>query len=106
MRPFSYLPKSLVASAFLLSMASCAMTSGQESGGQYADDAAITTKVKAAYVNDPQVSAMQIHVETMKGVVQLSGFAQSAKGEAQAVDLARQVEGVRSVKDNIVVNNP
>jgi osmotically-inducible protein OsmY len=100
-----HLSKALITSAFLLSLASCSMGS-QETTGQYVDDTTITSKVKEAFVADPTVSAAQVHVETMQGVVQLSGFSQSAKGEARAVQLARSVNGVKSVQDNIIVNNP
>ena len=63
----------------------------------------ITTKVKEAFIADPQVKASQINVETMQGVVQLSGFVDLPKSEARAVELARQVRGVTSVKDNILI---
>jgi len=99
------LQKTLLASVFLLSLSSCAIFSGSETSGQYVDDTTITTKIKEAFIADPVVKASQIHVETMQGVVQLSGFTQSPKAEAKAVTLARQVSGVQSVKDNIVVGD-
>ena len=95
--------KTTLATLLLLSLGACSIFSGSESGGQYVDDTTITTKVKESFVADPQVQASQIHVETMHGVVQLSGFVQSPKSEARAVELARQTDGVRSVKDNIVI---
>ena len=93
----------LVAAVFVLSLGACSVFQGSETSGQYVDDTTITSKVKESFVADSQISASQIHVETMQGVVQLSGFTPSAKSEARAVTLARQVNGVHSVKDNIVV---
>src|ERR1700733_607529 len=87
----------------MLALASCSMFEGRETGGQYADDTVITSKVKESFVADPKVKAMQVNVETMQGVVQLSGFVDSSASEARAVALANQVKGVKSVKDNIVV---
>jgi osmotically-inducible protein OsmY len=95
--------KSMLICGFALSLSSCAMFEGRETGGQYVDDATITAKVKEAFIADPQVQAAQIHVETMQGAVQLSGFVDSPKSEAKAVELARKVNGVQSVADNIIV---
>ena len=66
-------------------------------------DAAITTKVKAAMAKDKEVSARAIKVETEKGVVNLSGTAKTRAEADKAVELARAVEGVSSVKSNITV---
>lgn len=79
----------------------CAGTSTQESTGEYLDDSAITAKVKSAFVADKQVSALDIQVTTFKGVVQLSGFASSQQEIDRAVELARKVPGVKSVKNDI-----
>src|SRR5688500_10227854 len=93
---------SLFITAFLLAtFIGCASTSKQESTGQYIDDTTITGKVKAAYVKDPTVKALSINVETFKGVVQLSGFANSQNEISKAESLAREVGGVRSVKNDI-----
>ena len=89
--------------AFLLSLAACSMFEGRETAGQYVDDSTITAKVKEAFVADPQVSAMQVNVETMQGVVQLSGFVNKKSTDQRALQLAQQVKGVKSVKDNIIV---
>jgi osmotically-inducible protein OsmY len=88
---------------FAVALAGCAGTATKESTGEYIDDATITTKVKAAFVNDPAVSALRINVETFKGVVQLSGFANSKAEADKAAEIARGVRGVTSVKNNIVV---
>lgn len=79
----------------------CAGTSRQESTGQYLDDSAITAKVKSAFVADKAVSALDIHVTTYKGVVQLSGFANTQQEIDRAVALARDVPGAQSVKNDI-----
>jgi len=92
-------------SILLLSLASCAMIQGRENADDYTDDAAITARVKTAFVDDSQVSAMQIHVETMKGVVELSGFVDTQATEARAVRIANNIEGVKMVKDDIAISH-
>ncbi len=91
----------LASSILLTAFLGCASTAKQESTGQYVDDSAITGKVKAAYIKDPTVKASNINVETFKGVVQLSGFANSQTEINQAESLAREVGGVRSVKNDV-----
>jgi osmotically-inducible protein OsmY len=95
--------KSLFASLLILSMVACAPTAKREGTGEYIDDAVITTKVKAALAADPAVKATEVNVETFKGAVQLSGFVSSQEAIRKAVELARNVEGVRGVKNNMVV---
>ena len=87
----------------LLTSAGCAVTRDQESVGAYVDDTAITSKVKAKFATDKTVSAMAIQVETLKGTVQLSGFAKSLDEKMTAERLARSVNGVQDVKNDIVV---
>ena len=82
-------------------LAACGSTPTRESPGEYVDDATITTKVKADYVADKTVSALDIKVETYKGTVQLSGFAKSQAEINQAVAIARGVKGVKAVKNDI-----
>ena len=81
----------------------CASTPTKESTGEYVDDSAITTKVKAAIFNDPALKVFQINVETFKGEVQLSGFIDSVQNASKAGEVARGVGGVKSVKNNLVV---
>jgi osmotically-inducible protein OsmY len=88
---------------FIASLAACAMVSGRETPGQYVDDATITNTIKAKIIGEPKLKVLQINVETMQGVVQLSGFVDSQKSEARAVEIARRVRGVTSVKDDLVV---
>lgn len=87
----------------LTSVLGCASTTTQEGTGEYVDDAVITTKVKSAILGEPTLKSMEIKVETFKGVVQLSGFVSSAAAENKAVEMARSVRGVKSVKDDMRV---
>jgi len=83
------------------SFVGCASTATQEGTGEYFDDAWITTKVKAALVDDPLTKAYQINVETFKGVVQLSGFVATQAEANKAAELARGIKGVTSVKNDL-----
>ncbi len=85
----------------ILALAGCAATPSQESTGQYLDDTAITTKVKTTLLNDPEVGGLAINVETYKGTVQLSGFANSEHERQHAVELASSIAGVQSVQNDI-----
>jgi len=87
----------------LLSTAGCAVTRGQESVGAYVDDATITTRVKARFVENKDVDAASIKVETLNGTVMLSGFAKNATERSTAEAVARGVNGVKSVKNEIAV---
>ena len=91
-----------LAGALLMAMAlGCASTAKQEGTGEYVDDTVLTTKVKAAIFNEPSLKSAEINVETFKGVVQLSGFVSSSAAESTAVAVARKVEGVKSVKNDM-----
>jgi hyperosmotically inducible periplasmic protein len=81
----------------------CAVIRGQETVGAYVDDVAITTAVKAKFVEDRTVDAGAIKVQTLNGAVQLSGFAKSNAEKAQAEYLARNTKGVREVLNNLAV---
>ena len=81
----------------------CASTATRESTGEYIDDSTITAKVKAALVKDPVVSALAVNVKTYKGVVQLSGFVNTADEKTQAEQVARGVYGVKSVANSLIV---
>ena len=91
----------LVAAMMLSTIVGCASTAKQESTGQYIDDSAITTGVKAAILNAPTLKVSEINVETLKGTVQLSGFVSSAENIATASSVARSVNGVKSVKNDL-----
>ena len=81
----------------------CASTSTQESTGEYVDDSVITTKVKSLLAADDFLKSFQISVETYKGVVQLSGFVNAQNAVDKAGQIARSVNGVTSVKNNLIV---
>lgn len=85
------------------SILGCATSSPHESTGEYLSDSWITTKVKAALVEDSQVKATEVNVETYKGAVQLSGFVSSQAAIQQAVRVARGIQGVISVKNDMRV---
>lgn len=82
-------------------LAGCASGPSQEGTGDYLHDAAITSKIKSAYVGDPKVSALGIHVKTFNGTVQLSGFAADQGEIDRAVEIARSVNGVNDVNSEI-----
>ena len=92
-----------IAAAGAGSLGGCAVTRGQEPVGAYIDDTTVTSTIKAKYVADKSVDASAISVETLKGVVQLSGFARTDIERARAVEIARQVRVVTSVTNSIVV---
>ncbi len=87
----------------LASFLGCASTSKQEGTGEYVDDTVITTKVKTAIFNDPTLKSSEINIETFKGVVQLSGFVSSRADINRAVEVARGIAGVKSVKNDMRV---
>lgn len=92
-----------MSAAALLTATGCAVYRDQQSVGSYVDDATLTTRVKARFAEDKTVSAMAINVETLKGVVQLSGFAKSNDERAAAERLARSTSGVVEVRNDIIV---
>ena len=89
--------------ALLTTTAGCTVFRDQQSVGSYVDDSTLTTRVKAKFAEDKTVSAMAIQVETLKGTVQLSGFAKSLDEKMTAERLARSVNGVADVRNDIVV---
>src|SRR5690606_16174083 len=97
-----YLSALFVAIA-LVATVGCASTSKQAGAGEYIDDTVITTKVKAAIFDEPTLKVAEINVETFKGVVQLSGFVSSQADIGKAVQIARGVGGVKSVKNDMRV---
>ncbi len=92
-----------VLAVMLAFLVGCAATSKQEGTGEYFDDTVLTTKVKAEIFNEPTLKSAEINVETFKGVVQLSGFLSSRAAIDKAVELARSVKGVKSVKNDMLV---
>jgi hyperosmotically inducible periplasmic protein len=92
-----------MATIALLGATGCAVTRGQESVGAYVDDTAVTTSVKARFVDNKEVDASAIKVETLNGTVMLSGFAKSMNEKSTAESIARNVKGVKEVKNQIAV---
>jgi osmotically-inducible protein OsmY len=85
----------------LITATGCASSPKEEGTGEYFDDSVITSKVKSALVADPNLSAAEINVETFKGVVQLSGFVSSRADIKRAIEIARGINGVKSVKNDM-----
>ena len=102
MKQLKYISTIILAVMFA-TLLGCASTSKQEGTGEYIDDSVITTKVKAAVFNEPTLKSAEINVETFKGVVQLSGFVNSTADVNKAVEIARGVKGVSSVKNDMRV---
>lgn len=108
MKKSNYTIQILAATAFAavtLFGAGCAVVRQQETVGAYVDDTTITTQIKSRMAADPMVAATSISVETLKGEVQLSGFAKSAAERSKAEVIARDVNGVKRVRNDIVVRN-
>ena len=78
----------------------------KRSTGEYIDDKVVSAKVKAALLQDPEVKVLQVHVETFDGVVQLSGFVDKPEHILRAGEIAKGVEGVKSVKNDLVLRSP
>ena len=93
----------LVAATALLGMAACSSTRTQRAPGEQVDDAALLTSVKSALASDPITEAGEINVDVNRGIVKLSGFVDSSQEQAQAVQVARSVEGVKEVRNDITV---
>lgn len=95
----------VTAVAALTLLPGCAVTRGQSSVGEYIDDTAITTAVKAKFVENKQVDAASISVETLEGTVMLSGFAKNQSEKTMAESIARGTKGVKSVKNQLAVRS-
>jgi len=91
----------LIVAILLASLLGCAGTPTKEGTGEYFDDTVITGKVKAALFDEPSLKSAEINVETFKGVVQLTGFVSSRANIAKAVEVARSVKGVTSVRNDM-----
>jgi hyperosmotically inducible protein len=81
----------------------CAVMRGQTDAATYVDDRAITTAVKAKLIEDRQTGGLSINVDTLNGTVALSGFAKSQNEKDQAGRIAAGTNGVREVRNNLVV---
>ena len=92
-----------ISALLLLTASGCAVTRGQETVGAFVDDTVITTQIKARFAEDKTVAATSIGVETLNGTVMLSGFAKSVREKETAEAIARKVNGVKAVKNEIAV---
>jgi hyperosmotically inducible protein len=92
-----------IAALTLVAATGCAVTREQETVGAYVDDSVITTRVKTRFVEDKSVDASAVHVETLNGVVMLSGFAKSVTEKKMAESIATKVHGVKAVKNELSV---
>ena len=93
----------LVLLMLIATFAACASTRTHESTGEYVDDSVITTKVKSLLAADDFLKSFEIGVETYQGTVQLSGFVNSQQAVDKAVEIVRGVNGVKSIKNNLIV---
>ena len=103
MRRKSSMIRNVFAVLLIAALVACASTPKQESTGEYIDDSAITTKVKADLLADNILKGFEISVETYKGIVQLSGFVDTASTKERATEIARKVAGVKEVRNNLIV---
>jgi osmotically-inducible protein OsmY len=93
----------LVVLIMIAAFVACASTPKHEGTGEYIDDSVITTKIKTQLASDDFLKSFQISVESRKGIVQLSGFVDSQKAVDKAGQIARGVEGVKSVRNDLIV---
>ncbi len=100
MKQFKTISAAMAAIA-LVTLVGCAAGPAHESTGQYVDDSVITTKTKAAILNEPTLKSAEINVETFKGTVQLTGFVNSQADVNRAVEVTKGVSGVKSVKNDM-----
>ncbi len=102
----THLPALLIAAMLGSSLiAGCSSTPSQQSTGEAIDDGVVTARVKAKLIEDPVTKAHQINVDTFKGTVQLSGFVETEQARSRALQIAREVNGVKQVKDALQIRN-
>lgn len=95
--------KFLACFVLIASFMGCAATQKRQSSGEYVDDSVITTKVKAAIFEEPTLKMFQINVKTYNAVVQLSGFVDTAQSVSKAGEVARNVNGVKEVRNDLLI---
>lgn len=103
MRSLIRLTSLLLLALMVTSLLACASTGTRQAPGEYLDDSVVTAKVKTAIFNEPELEVLEITVETFRGDVQLSGFVSSRAAATRAVEVARAVDGVRSVRNDMRV---
>jgi len=95
--------RTTLAALLVASLSACSVMRDQQTVGAYVDDSAITAEVKSNMAADTAVAASSISVETMNGVIQLSGFAKSQAEKDRAASIARAAKGVKAVRNDIIV---
>ncbi|MDD5285854.1 MAG: BON domain-containing protein [Desulfuromonadaceae bacterium] len=103
MKKLQLILKLLLCLGLITAFLGCNATQKKESTGEYIDDSAITAKIKAGLFEDANLKSLQIEVKTFKGVVQLSGFVDSAQSAAKAGEIAGRVKGIKELKNDLVV---
>ena len=103
MRKLPFLFANIIIAIAVATTGGCASTKTSEGTGEYFDDSWITTRVKAAILNEPTLKSSEINVETFKGEVQLSGFVSSEDNIRKAVTVTEEVKGVKTVKNDMRV---
>lgn len=103
MKKLQRITKLLVCFGLIVAFLGCNATQKKESTGQFIDDAAITAKIKSGLFEDAQLKSLQIEVKTFKGVVQLSGFVDSAQSATRPGEIAGRVPGIKELKNDLVV---
>lgn len=94
---------SLLAAAPIGLTTGCAVAHHQETAQEYGHDATITARIKAEMYKDPAVKGTEVNVSTMNGVVQLSGFVDTAEAKERAGEIARSVPGVVDVRNDLLL---
>lgn len=95
----------LIAAVSIVPLTGCQVVRGEQTVAEYSTDSKVTANVKMKLAQSDQVSVSRVHVETDNGVVLLSGFAKDQHQRRIAGKIAQSVKGVKSVKNNIVINN-
>ena len=103
MQTTMYALKLAISVVILVALAGIAVAAEKETTGKYIDDSVITAKVKADLVKDPITKAREISVITDKGVVMLSGFVDTQSAKDKAEEIAKNVEGVKNVENDIQI---
>lgn len=101
MRHSRFIRSTMIAFALATSVTGCAAVSGRETPGEYVDDVTISTKVRAAIIGE--LGPGEVKVETMQGVVQLSGFVKSQQVKTRAGEIARSATGVKQVRNDLII---
>lgn len=95
----------LIVGTAVLGTAACSSTRTQRAPGEQVDDAALLTSVKSALAAESAEMAADVNVDVNRGDVKLSGFVDNANDKSRAVAVAKGVDGVKSVQNDIAVGS-